>query len=119
MSVSPLASGLAESCPHCGEGFLFDGFVKIAPLCDACGFDLSSVDTGEGPAVFVILIAGSLAGFGMLFMEVAVHPAVWVQLVVWLPMAAVLCLLLQRPLKGLMVASQYMNKAREGGRNDL
>jgi len=59
------------------------------------------------------------AGFGMLIMEVALHPPIWLQLLIWLPVAMILMLLLMRPLKGTMVASQYMNKAREGGRNDL
>ena len=116
---NPLASGLAGRCPNCGEGYLFDGFVKIAPRCEACGFDLSSIDTGEGPAVFIILIVGMVAGFGMLIMEVALHPPIWLQLLIWLPVAMVLMLLLMRPLKGAMVASQFMHKAREGGRNDL
>jgi len=47
------------------------------------------------------------------------HPPIWLQLLIWLPVAMILMLLLLRPLKGAMVASQYMNKAREGGRNDL
>ena len=119
MAHSPLASGLAGRCPKCGEGFLFDGFVKVARRCEACGFDLASIDTGEGPAVFIILIVGVLAGFGMLIMEVAVHPPVWLQLLIWLPVTVVLCGVLMRPLKGMMVASQYMNKARETGRHDL
>ena len=110
---------LVGRCPACGEGFLFDGFLKIAPVCEACGFDLASVDTGEGPAVFIILIVGILAGFGMLIMEVALHPPIWLQMLIWLPTALFLCIALLRPLKGAMVASVYLNKAREATRHDL
>ncbi len=117
--ANALASGLAGRCPKCGEGFLFDGFVKVAPRCEACGFDLSSIDTGEGPAVFIILIVGALVGFGMVVTEITLSPPVWVHLILWLPLTAVLCGLLMRPLKGAMVASQYLNKARETGRHDL
>jgi uncharacterized protein (DUF983 family) len=124
MPQSPAAAGhalkaLAGRCPACGDGYLFDGFLKVAPLCEACGFDLASVDTGEGPAVFIILIVGVLAGFGMLIMEVALHPPIWLQMLIWLPTALILCIALLRPLKGAMVASAYLNKAREATRHDL
>ena len=55
---NPIAAGLAGRCPNCGEGPLFDGFLKSRPRCEACGFDLAAADSGDGPAVFVILIAG-------------------------------------------------------------
>ena len=54
---NPLASGLRGRCPNCGEGYLFDGFLKVARSCEACGYDFSKADSGDGPAVFVILIA--------------------------------------------------------------
>jgi uncharacterized protein (DUF983 family) len=119
MAPSPLASGIAGRCPNCGEGYLFEGFIKIAARCEACGFDLSSIDGGEGPAVFIILIVGALMGAGMVFTELAFAPPVWVHLLIWLPLTVVLCMALMRPLKGAMIASQYLNRARETGRHDL
>ena len=56
--VNPLTAGLACRCPNCGEGPLFEGFLRITPRCEACAADLRSADTGDGPAVFVILIGG-------------------------------------------------------------
>ena len=58
-------------------------------------------------------------GFGALVTEVAYQPPVWVHLIIWLPLTCILCVLLMRPLKGLMVGSAYRNKAAEAGRNDL
>jgi uncharacterized protein (DUF983 family) len=110
---NPLLAGAAGRCPNCGEGRLFDGFLKVAPRCEACGFDLAKADSGDGPAVFVILIAGFLVAFAALFTEVAVHPPVWVHLILWLPITVVVCLVLLRPMKGLMLAAQFMNKASE------
>jgi uncharacterized protein (DUF983 family) len=110
---NPLLAGAAGRCPNCGEGQLFDGFLKVAQRCEACGFDLAKADSGDGPAVFVILIGGFLAAFGALFTEVAFNPPVWVLLVTWLPATAVICLVLLRPMKGLMLAAQFMNKASE------
>src|SRR5690606_24283377 len=55
-AVDPVKSGVAGRCPRCGEGKLFDGFLKVAPRCSACGLDYSFADSGDGPAAFVILI---------------------------------------------------------------
>lgn len=110
---NPLLAGAAGRCPNCGEGHLFEGFLKVAPRCEACGYDLAKADSGDGPAVFVILIAGFIVAFGALFTELALHPPVWVHLVVWLPLTLVICLILLRPMKGLMLAAQFMNKASE------
>lgn len=116
---NPLAAGLMGRCPNCGEGALFDGYLKVAARCEACGFDLKSADSGDGPAVFVILIAGFVVSFAALFVEVAVRPPIWVHMIIWLPLTLVLSLGLVRPLKGLMLASQFSNKASEAGRHDV
>lgn len=117
--VNPVLAGLACRCPKCGEGALFSGFLTVHPECEACGFDLRSADSGEGPAVFIILIVGCLVGFSALITEVALHPPVWVHLLLWLPLALILCLALLRPFKGVMVAIQYRHKASEAGRHDV
>ena len=114
----PLLAGLAGRCPNCGEGPLFDGFLKVAPTCEACRYDLSKADSGDGPAVFVILIAGFLVAFAALFTEIAWRPPIWVHLVVWLPLTLIVCLGLLRPMKGLMLAAQFMNKASEARHGD-
>jgi uncharacterized protein (DUF983 family) len=115
---NPLLSGLAGRCPNCGEGHLFEGFLKVSPSCEACGFDLRAADSGDGPAVFVILIGGFLVAFAALFTEVAVHPPVWVHLLLWLPITVIVCLALLRPFKGAMLAAQFMNKASEARRDE-
>jgi uncharacterized protein (DUF983 family) len=116
---SPLLAGLAGRCPNCGEGHLFEGFLKVAPACEACGYDLAKADSGDGPAVFVILVAGFIVAFAALFTEVAFSPPVWVHLILWLPATLILCLALLRPFKGVMLAAQFMNKASEAGRKDV
>jgi uncharacterized protein (DUF983 family) len=115
---SPLLAGLAGRCPNCGEGQLFDGYLKVSPACEACGFDLAAADSGDGPAVFVILIAGFLVAFAALATEIAYHPPVWVHLVIWLPLTLILCLILVRPLKGLMLAAQFLTTASEARRRN-
>ena len=115
---NPLLAGLAGRCPNCGEGFLFDGFLKVAPACEACGYDFGKADSGDGPAVFVILIAGFLVAFGAVFTEFTIHPPIWVHLIVWLPATLLISLGLMRPLKGMMLAAQFMNRASEARHDD-
>ncbi len=115
--VNPLLAGALGRCPNCGQGPLFKGFLSLVPACVTCGYDLGHADSGDGPAVFVIIIVGFIAVFGALFMEVAVNPPIWVLFAIWLPVALLLSLGLLRPLKGLMIAAQIRNKASEHRRD--
>lgn len=112
--ISPLAAGLRARCPRCGRGRLFKGFLTLAPACEACGLDFGFADAGDGPAVFVIMIAGFLIVGAALIVELSYAPPFWVHLLVWLPLATVVVLGLLRPLKGWLVAAQFRHKAAEG-----
>jgi uncharacterized protein (DUF983 family) len=110
----PIGTGLRGRCPRCGEGRLFDGFLRLAPRCRNCGLDFGFADSADGPAVFVILIVGFIVAGGALLVEVAYSPPIWVHAVLWGPLVLVLCLGLLRPLKGIAVALQYAHKAEQG-----
>ena len=105
-----IRAGLSGRCPSCGQGPLFQGFLKVRPTCEACGYDLASVETGDGAATFIMQIAGFLVGFSALFVEIRFHPPMWVHLVVWLPLVVILSLALMRPGRGLMIGLQYRNQ---------
>ena len=117
--LNPVLAGLLSRCPNCGQGPLFEGFLKVAPSCSSCGYDLRAADSGDGPAVFIVLVVGFIACFGLLFTEVAFHPPVWVHLVVWLPFSGLLALALLRPFKGVMLAMQFHNRAEEARRDQM
>src|SRR3546814_6132215 len=76
-SPSAYAAGLACRCPRCGRGRLFDGYLTVRPVCDACGLDLASHDTGDGPSVFVIFILGAVVVPLALTVEAAFQPPLW------------------------------------------
>jgi uncharacterized protein (DUF983 family) len=116
---NPILTGLACRCPNCGEGPLFCGFLTVCPRCEACGFDLARADSGDGPAVFIILIVGFIVCFAALFTEVAFKPPIWVHLILWLPLASILCLGLLRPFKGVLIALQFHHKASQACGDDL
>ncbi len=75
------------------------------------------MDTGDGPAVFIILIAGFLIVGLALFVEVSYQPPYWVHAAIFLPLAIVLPVVLLRPFKATLIALQYHNRAREGRRD--
>lgn len=115
LARNPIVAGLLCRCPNCGQGPLFVRFfsLRIRDACEACGFDLKKVDTGDGPAVFVILFAGTVAVFGMMITEAVYRPPIWVHFVLWMPVAVLLSLGLLRPFKGVLCAAQFHNKASE------
>jgi len=116
--VNPYVAGLLGHCPRCGKGHLFQGFLKLAPSCEVCGLDLAFADSGDGPAVFVMTIAGFIVVGAALWVEVAYAPPYWVHALIFLPLTVVVCAGLLRPTKSLLIALQYFNRAEEGQRAD-
>lgn len=93
---------------------MFSGFLRIAPSCDVCELDYGFADAGDGPAVFVMFIAGFAVVIPALLVEVAFSPPVWLHLLIWLPLTVAVCVALLRPFKGVLFALQYRHKAEEG-----
>ena len=111
---SPFATGIACRCPRCNEGPLFAGYLKVLPRCESCGQDLAFADSGDGPAVFIILIVGFIIMAAAAFVEAVFHPAPFVHLLLWIPGTIILSLLLLRPFKATMIALQFRHRAEEG-----
>ena len=112
--AATIVSGIAGRCPTCGRGKLFSGYLKLAPRCNVCGLDYGFADSGDGPAVFVILVTGFIVVGAALLVEMAYAPPYWVHAALWGPLAILLPLLLLRSFKGVLIALQYKHKAREG-----
>jgi uncharacterized protein (DUF983 family) len=112
--ADPVASALRGRCPRCGDGRLFSGFLTVNPRCEACKLDFDFADAGDGPAVFIILIAGFVVVFLALAVEVTYAPPYWVHALIFLPMILLLSLGMLRPMKGLLIGLQYRNKAGQG-----
>ena len=106
--------GIACRCPRCGKGKLYAGFLTLAPRCQSCGLDYAFIDAGDGPAVFVILLAGAIVVAAALIVEVKYQPPFWVHAALWLPLILVTTLLPLRSMKSLLVALQFHHKAAEG-----
>jgi uncharacterized protein (DUF983 family) len=108
-----ILAGLSCACPRCGRGALFQGFLTVRPRCEVCGLDHSFADSGDGPAVFVMFLAGFVVVGAALITEIAYQPPFWVHAALWLPLILIVTLGPLRPMKGLMIALQYHHQAAE------
>ena len=111
---SPILTGLKCRCPRCGEGKLFNGYLKVAPVCTVCGLDLKFADSGDGPAVFVIFIVAPIVIALALLVGALFNPPPYIHLILWIPTTLILSLLLLPPFKGVLVAQQNRHDAHEG-----
>ena len=84
---SPSLAGLAGPLPALRQG---QAVRRLPRRCrraaSACGLDYSFADAGDGPAVFVMLIAGFIVVGAALVVEVAYQPPFWVHALLWLPL---------------------------------
>jgi uncharacterized protein (DUF983 family) len=111
---SVFLAGLGCRCPRCGRGPLYRGFLTVAAACSACGLDYAKADSGDGPAVFIILVLGAVVVAAALVVEVNYQPPLWLHAMLWLPIILGGSLGLLRPVKALMIALQYRHQAGEG-----
>ncbi|MGL4295880.1 MAG: DUF983 domain-containing protein [Aestuariivirga sp.] len=112
--ISPLKTGLSGSCPRCGRGKLFDGYLSVAPRCNSCGLSYAFADGGDGAAWFVMLFVCIVGVGSILGVEVAYSPPFWVHALIAVPLLIILPMLLLRPVKGVLLCQQWKTGAREG-----
>ena len=110
-----LRAALTCRCPRCAQGTLFGGLLTLtlAQRCTRCDLDFAFMDSGDGPAVFAILILGFLVLGGALLVEFKLGPPVWVHVLLWGPITFALAFLLLRLLKAVLVALQFRHAAGE------
>lgn len=106
-----LQVALGCRCPRCGRGRLFTGLLTVRERCEVCGLDLRAHDAGDGPAVAVIFILGTLVVGAAFWVEFTFSPPLWVHAVLWPLVTFPLAILLMRPLKAALVAMQYRHRS--------
>ncbi len=84
-----------------------------------CGLDYRFANPDDGPAFFSLCIVALPLIFFVVWLEVAFGPPFWVHLLTSVPLMLAGCLLPLRPIKGWLVASQWVNKSQEAGTEGL
>jgi uncharacterized protein (DUF983 family) len=112
--LHPAQSGLTGACPRCGERTLFANVVKFAGKCPRCGLDFSAFNVGDGPVVFLTMGIGALITVLAVAVDLAFSPGLLVHALLWIPLTTLLVVFALRFAKGLLLALEYRNRAREG-----
>ena len=99
--------GLKRTCPRCGKGHLFDGYLSVAKECSSCGLDLAPQRADDGPAYLTIVIVGHLLVPLLVpaYKAWDLHPAMMAS--VFSTLAVVLSLILLPRLKGALIGFQW------------
>jgi uncharacterized protein (DUF983 family) len=105
-------------CPRCGARTLFVGPVKFADRCGACGLDYTSFNVGDGPAAFLTFLLGGLLVGLSLTLELTIEPPFWLLALLLVPLGVVAVMGSLRIAKGVLLALEYRNSAREGRISD-
>lgn len=113
-AASPVSVGIRGLCPRCQKGRLFQSYLRLANRCEVCGLDFEFADPADGPAFFAMMTATAPVLLFAIWFQAKFDLSYWWQIPTTLPLAAVLCLALLRPLKGWLVCSQYVHKAQQG-----
>lgn len=111
---SSVAAGLKGKCPRCGVGAVFQRGLALRDACSHCELDYKFIDTGDGPAVFVIFLLGAIVLGAALYAEFKYNVSILFHVIAWGIATPLLAFVLLRLLKGLLIGLQYQNKAEEG-----
>ena len=113
MAGSPIVNGFLCRCPRCAKGAMFAGFLTLADRCASCGLDFGFADTGDGPSFFASFVGGIIVVLVGVVTQVVWDSPWWVYVIILL-IGSAFTIALIRPLKGVLVALQYANKAEQG-----
>ena len=64
--------GLSHKCPACGEGQLFERYLKVEPHCAHCDHELALYPADDGPAYLTIVLIGHL-----IIAPLLIFPIIW------------------------------------------
>lgn len=106
-------AGPACRCPECGKGELFDGLLKFRTQCPSCGNSFADADAGDGPAVIVIAVAGTILVPILLVLMFGFHLSPLLLMLIMAPLTLLISIGLLRPFKSTLFALQRHNKAGE------
>ncbi|MEL6317867.1 MAG: DUF983 domain-containing protein [Pseudomonadota bacterium] len=101
-----MARGAAGRCPRCGDGAVFDGFLRVAPACGSCGLALEGHRADDLPPYVAILVVGKITMAALtVMMGYGLPTSVIYAVTVVLALGGALALL--RPIKGAVVGLQW------------
>jgi uncharacterized protein (DUF983 family) len=101
--MQALRRGFAGRCPACGQSRMFTGWLRVQSACPACKAPLGAVRADDAPPYFTIFIVGHFVIGVAVALDLLASLSVLAELVIFLPLTAILSLALLRPIKGATV----------------
>ncbi len=98
--LTTLGRGLAMRCPFCGKSPAFDGYLRVRPMCPVCDTPLGRVPCDDAPPYITLVVVLHIVVTGAVLTERTSTMSSTMLLVIFLPLTAILALLLLRPIKG-------------------
>ena len=78
-----------------------------------CGLSFRGHDAGDGPAVAVTFILGTLIVACAMIMELTAAPPLWLHFLLWIPLIFIGSIALLRPIKGATIGLQFAHRSVE------
>jgi len=102
--------GRRHKCPKCGEGDLYQSFLKLRDKCPNCGLKFDAWAAADAPSFFVMCFVITVIPILALIVEMKYEPAFWLHAVVWTPAVLISCLWLLPIVKSIWLGLEYKNK---------
>ncbi|WP_036284329.1 DUF983 domain-containing protein [Methylocystis sp. ATCC 49242] len=100
--------GIMMKCPRCGEGKLFNGYLKREAACPHCHESFDGLDADDGPAWLTIGLTAHIVIPLLIFLERGDLLPLWQEFSI-LAVVTIACALLLLPLsKGFFIAAMWL-----------
>lgn len=109
--IHPAVSGTFGRCVECGSGKLYSGYLKVAPRCNACGYDLEHAGADDAPVTGILVLVGGIGMAGVIYSVVDTSLPAWAIVAIWCAIVIVLSIAILPPLKGALIGMQHHYRA--------
>lgn len=110
--------GWRRRCPHCGNGPMMSGYLKVRDVCPVCEEELKHHRADDGPAYLTILIVGHILAPVILLVFMNFRPDPMIMATGFSVGCVALSLYLLPRLKGAMVGFQWAKRMHGFGGNE-
>jgi len=107
--------GLGLRCPQCGKGRLFGRFLKVSEHCGGCGADNTIYPSDDAPPYVTLFVVTHLLLPFIFWVERAWELPLWITFSIWLPVIAVITIVMLPYIKGGVIGFAWATGVTRGG----
>tara|TARA_R110002073_G_scaffold38749_4_gene110929 strand:- start:3143 stop:3514 length:372 start_codon:yes stop_codon:yes gene_type:complete len=97
-------------CPRCGQGRIFDGYIKQAATCSVCGEPVGEIRADDGPSWLTILMTGPLVMPVVFLLLTATRLPSWAAMGLAFVFGTIIVLLLLPRVKGAFIGVLWLSR---------